>query len=126
MYAWGWGRFKKESGEVVKVRRHNFNIVHEFYKRNVIEDNGEHPLVQWCLHSTYNWECNERVCHCGKQHINRISKIENIYNKCVCVSIGSSCILEAFSYNGIVEDTKAGIKKNDNTLRDAKKGRETA
>ena len=45
---------------------------------------------------------------------------------CVCDSIGSTCILEAFSYNGIVEDTKAGIKKIDNALRDAKKGRETA
>jgi len=123
MYHWGWGRFKKESGEVVLVRRHHFNIVRELYKMNVLEDNGEHPLAQWSLHSTYHWAGNERACHCGQQHIKRISRIRNVYNGSVVDNVGSTCILEAFSYNGIVEETKAGIKKINKDLRDAKKAR---
>ncbi len=123
LYSWGWGRFKKDDGEVVKVRRHHFNIIRSMYKMNVLENNGVHPLAQWCLHSTYHWEGNERSCHCGQQHIKRISRIRNVYNGYVCDNIGSSCILQAFSYNGIVEDTKAGIKKINKELRDAKKAR---
>jgi hypothetical protein len=42
----------------------------------------------------------------------------------VCDNIGSTCIIEAFSYNGIVEDTKAGVKVIDKKLRDEKKERQ--
>ena len=124
MYSWGWGKFTPEGQETVKVRRHHFNIIKELYKMNTIENNGVHPLAQWGLHSTYYYPDKDKACHCGQQHIKRISKIRNVYNDMVCDNIGSVCIIQAFSYNGIIEDTKAGVKAIDKKLRDEKKKRQ--
>jgi hypothetical protein len=109
LHQWGWRRFKREDGTVTNVEHTHFRIIKEMYKMGVIEDNGTHPLSQWAKHSTYYEEDEKVNCLCGKHHIKYIARVKNIYNGYVCDRIGSTCIEEAFDYNGVRKDVEESM-----------------